>query len=780
MDSKNMDDVSNLGIHTNNCGIAGISDVYFRSKQDGVWYDLNTWESSSNLAGPYNPAVKFPTSNNSDSIIISANDTVSITNCSVVANEIRVEGNLRLGRYADLDLVDGIGVELDIAGIFVDSSENVTNFGILDFLGSETWELKPNAHFFKLRNTSSTFYRDNYNGGIANIPASAVWHLRCISSTTFPSFLSANMTYPTLSFENISGTHWNMTSAVNTFSSSVGPTIKGDFNIKVYDAVHNPQSNDSITVVQNAASVGATSSPIIVMGNFNLGIMGAKFTNEKVSSPNLYGGGIDIKGNINLDFGAIIDIKNNPTDNAKSALTFSGGNLQYVHTVSIGALSTINLSALELNKTGSSLSVHASDVLINVFDSLYLTQGYLHTSFTPGIFEGNSALVMYDTTIVISPNSQYNTCCAVTNIGWEKSFVSGPIIRYIDKIEPGIKWLPIGKVTAADTTFAPINLEKQNAISAAYLGEYYPTHFSNLTVDIAQLIKVSEQEYWRVLQYSGSDFNAKLGLSWRPKSNVGDGDPAHDIEAIDSLCLAHYFNDGSGTKWRIDGYVNSSTPGFNKIGNINYGIIKTNIDLGLFAPFPSFPGNPFTLGGKSPYNILPLRFIDFTAVDIADKVALKWIVAQEQQINKYEIEKSIDGKNFTFSSSIASLKSINTITYSGKDSDVQSGWNYYRIKIIESNGTISYSKIIKIWIGKALDVKIYPTMVTDEIKVNLPTSGSQFQFNVLVINSAGQVVKQLLTNKQILNINIGSLSSGVYFIKVFTSTQTTLQKFIKL
>lgn len=416
--------------------------------------------------------------------------------------------------------------------------------------------------------------------------------------------------------------------------------------------------------------------------------------------------------------------------------------------------STLNFYNLAVQNTRSSNVLNN----IRVTKNLNLQNGYLN------IANPNGSITLSSTANITSPVNVY----AQINKGYFNSFINGKMFYDADALSTNITF-PIGKVSATDTLYAPVELQKVTSTATTYDAEYFKNAYSDLTVDIGQLLKVSSIEHW-LINSSVTNADAKVTLSWRPTSLVGDGNPAHDVEALDSLCLAHYFNDGSSTKWRIDGYVNPTTPGFAKTGNVNYGTITTNIAT------PGF--SPFTLGGKSPYNILPLKFIDFTATDLQNKIQLKWVVAQEQFISKYIIEKSIDGVRYNSLSTTLSLKTAVTKSYVLDDNNSAYGWNYYRIKIIDDNGNTSYSKIIKIWKGKTLEVKIYPTVTTDEIKINLPSSSSIF--NLQLVNSAGQVVQQLSTNKQALSLSLKSLSKGVYFIKIIDSRQAIVQRFIKL
>ena len=96
---------------------------------------------------------------------------------------------------------------------------------------------------------------------------------------------------------------------------------------------------------------------------------------------------------------------------------------------------------------------------------------------------------------------------------------------------------------------------------------------------------------------------------------------------------------------------------------------------------------------------------------------------------------------------------------------------------METNGKISYSVVIKAWIGGTKQLLLYPNPAQKEIKIILP--GSRSTSTIAIVNSGGQVVKQLTTTEQSLTINIEFLNRGVYFVKILTDQQTFVQKFSK-
>jgi hypothetical protein len=140
------------------------------------------------------------------------------------------------------------------------------------------------------------------------------------------------------------------------------------------------------------------------------------------------------------------------------------------------------------------------------------------------------------------------------NQGNAASFISGPMI--IETNLTDTITFPIGKKNGADLLYAPVKLKPFNTTLKDYRAEYFPVkHFDDANVESPPLDHVSRVEYWDIScnLVSPPDNAAKVSLSWRPNSAVGTGNPADSLTAMQDLTVAHYFNDGFSTMWRMDG-----------------------------------------------------------------------------------------------------------------------------------------------------------------------------------------------------------------------------------
>ncbi|MEP6712632.1 MAG: PKD domain-containing protein [Ferruginibacter sp.] len=182
---------------------------------------------------------------------------------------------------------------------------------------------------------------------------------------------------------------------------------------------------------------------------------------------------------------------------------------------------------------------------------------------------------------------------------------------------------------------------------------------------------------------------------------------------------------------------------------------------------------------------LPIQLVYFYGLLSSNNtVQLHWQVSSQENIAKFELEKSYDGIHFNRISSID--KNANTGDYEFSDDQLSSNAAilYYRLRSIEKDNTAEVSGIIKIKIAdkKIPLITIWPNPVTDGLNVKIISN----QNNTAVItlkNIFGQTIiqkeKALTQGNNDLNLPVLNLSAGIYFINVSINSESTILKVIK-
>jgi hypothetical protein len=160
---------------------------------------------------------------------------------------------------------------------------------------------------------------------------------------------------------------------------------------------------------------------------------------------------------------------------------------------------------------------------------------------------------------------------------------------------------------------------------------------------------------------------------------------------------------------------------------------------------------------------LPIVFQNGLNYFLSDKrLHLEWSVATQLNNEKYLIEHSKDGSNFSSIGEIAGDGTSNkTKHYEYIHTSPSIGINYYRIKQVDYDGQYSYSDIARVRYNGYGESSIYPNPATSEVTIAItqPTT-------LKIMDVYGRVfINQAISEGQ-NTINLSELASGFYVFLV--------------
>jgi len=183
---------------------------------------------------------------------------------------------------------------------------------------------------------------------------------------------------------------------------------------------------------------------------------------------------------------------------------------------------------------------------------------------------------------------------------------------------------------------------------------------------------------------------------------------------------------------------------------------------------------------------LPVRFVNFQGSLVNNKVQLNWLVDDNNTGDRFEIQKSNNGKNFSVRSVVFTTNKNGTESYIYTETSSLEGGAYYRIKVINKDYSTFYTNVVFL--------KNNSGNTTEKItllKNNLPSSLS-FSLNstnteaakVNLYNAAGvkvyssdiKIQKGINTIAQDTYIN---LAHGMYILEVASTTKRIAVKLTK-
>ena len=190
-------------------------------------------------------------------------------------------------------------------------------------------------------------------------------------------------------------------------------------------------------------------------------------------------------------------------------------------------------------------------------------------------------------------------------------------------------------------------------------------------------------------------------------------------------------------------------------------------------------------GGFSDANLvsssLPISLIDFQLKRSNNNVLLSWETESEVDFSHFELEHSKDGSYFY---TIAKVNGSNQSTgnkYNHTHRNVAFKNNYYRLKLIDKDGTYKYSNILTDNLDDAeLPFAIYPSVTTGN---TIRASFSNVLKGALlrVINVNGQAIStfNLQEGVNYQNIETTHLAKGVYLVILLNQGKIETKKFVK-
>lgn len=167
---------------------------------------------------------------------------------------------------------------------------------------------------------------------------------------------------------------------------------------------------------------------------------------------------------------------------------------------------------------------------------------------------------------------------------------------------------------------------------------------------------------------------------------------------------------------------------------------------------------------------LPVRLIDFSGVNRSNYNELHWTVSQEQDLNKYELERSTDGVHYTRITTKNPAGSTSQITYTYNDPVLAGATEfYYRLKIIDNDGKETYSSVIFIRTASKTKISVLINPFNDMIAIQYNMSKDAI-INVGLYNASGALVrkeqyKATAGTGTYTIYGVGTIPSGIYFLR---------------
>ncbi len=328
------------------------------------------------------------------------------------------------------------------------------------------------------------------------------------------------------------------------------------------------------------------------------------------------------------------------------------------------------------------------------------------------------------------------------------SFVEGPL----KKIGDDDFIFPIG----AGNVYAPIGISGAGNPADEFTAEYKrqnPQSTPGLGNTVENTINhISSLEYWEINRNAGA--SAKT-IRFTVTEYSG-------AKNLNTLLVARF----DGSQWHNEGGANF----VNGPGAPPYitGTFESNSSIGNFGAFTIGTTDNFVL------NPLPVKLISFNALQAtANQSTLQWTLAETCLPGvMFELEKASESRVFGMIAVIEGNE--NKTRYEFNDNNLKPGINYYRLKIKDENGEISYSRIVSVFNGHGdrLIGFISPSVVSTMAYLTISSNIDQ-RIDLIVSDVQGRIWKKQYQNinkgNTTISLSLSDLQNGIYHISLITN-----------
>ncbi len=347
------------------------------------------------------------------------------------------------------------------------------------------------------------------------------------------------------------------------------------------------------------------------------------------------------------------------------------------------------------------------------------------------------------------------------------SFINGPLAKQVNSTTTAAFIFPIGSTNPA-TRYRPLEIADyihDGANTATYTASFtYGNTQSDpgLSKDLFDLVDgIWATQYWNVTKSGTAPAGTRVGLFY---TNPVDGGWSVAPDATNNVAVATY----NGTEWRFT----KPEGNFN-----NYPLFEEAIDNNIVSQvvyseqLTSF--SPFTIGhGLFSLLVLPVKILDFSATAKEPDALLDWQLADAATLAYTLVEHSQNGRDFI------PLGKVNPVTgqqYQFRHAAPGTGLHYYRLKLVEKDGSSTYSPVEQLRLGQSQTLIVGMAgnpVIGGQARIRIFSAVNQ-SADVRVVDLSGRVLLQrkinLRAGENLPIISLPQGGTGMYKMQVSTA-----------
>ena len=247
----------------------------------------------------------------------------------------------------------------------------------------------------------------------------------------------------------------------------------------------------------------------------------------------------------------------------------------------------------------------------------------------------------------------------------------------------------------------------------------------------------------------------KSGSSTSGKTNILVAYARYGLGKVVAFGDSSPFDDGTGDSNDVlyNGYITDAAGNHQKL------IMNATIWLATSPP-------------------LPVELVSFNCIKQNNSININWTTATEINTSYFNIQRSFNGKDFTTINKIFAKGSgnYNCIDDLLNGSQLTTCVIYYRLEIVDNNGSITFSTIQQITIKpQTPNISIFPNPAKESVTIECLNAS-----RVTIADISGKTcISKEIKNNESMMLSLKTLHKGLYLVNViFKNGEITTEKLL--
>lgn len=245
----------------------------------------------------------------------------------------------------------------------------------------------------------------------------------------------------------------------------------------------------------------------------------------------------------------------------------------------------------------------------------------------------------------------------------------------------------------------------------------------------------------------------------------------------DSLCIAATADDQvlPETAWEWNSSDSAWTRVSEDYNRPNQPSNDLNINFWIF---------PYVSTTATGCGLLPVDLVSFNAQRLSKDVQLQWEVSNEINMKGYAVERADNNSAFKQIAFVNAMNTIKSERYSYTDKNILNtvAGVQYRIKQVDADGSIKYSRIISLSNNLSLTDAVYKNPFSDDFTLQLTLAASE-RVAIEMYDLHGRLIiakqQQLTAGTNTVALATAGVSAGTYIVRLTAGATVQSYKVVK-